>query len=124
MSTQLSQTLIPAVWEELKSATSSSPQTTSTTISTTTSDDVKTSLLSAQVAEAVKADFTKLDKQIVDTAAALLKSDKPFSEVFAGLKVASVGSCALYNPLAQLLHVAYVGDSRAVLGTQSPESGD
>jgi len=127
MSAQLKELLIPAVWEELKFATSTSTESISKTTITPTSDSAQTSPPASQVAEAVTTAFIKLDHQIISSASSLLQSDKPFSQIFSGLKVASAGSCALlalYDPHAQHLHVACVGDSRAVLGTRFPSSGD
>jgi pyruvate dehydrogenase phosphatase len=123
MSAQLKERLIPAVWDQLKSATSS---TTRNIPPSSSADNTQPSLPAVQVAEAVRKAFITLDKQIVDTAAESLKSDKPFSTIFSGLKVATAGSCALlalYDPLAQLLHVACTGDSRAVLGAPLTPTG-
>jgi len=62
----------------------------------------------------------------VSAAAAALQSTSPFSTIFSSLKTATAGSCALlalYDPLTQHLHVACLGDSRAVLGQKSSTTG-
>lgn len=67
--------------------------------------------------------FVDLDKLIIKTAEDAAESDQPLQEKVRRFAPAFAGSCALlslYDPRTSRLHVACTGDSRAVLGRQSP----
>ncbi|KAF7191041.1 [Pyruvate dehydrogenase [acetyl-transferring]]-phosphatase 1, mitochondrial, partial [Pseudocercospora fuligena] len=68
----------------------------------------------------IKKSFLQLDKEILDEAAKRIQSGGPLAEVVSAGAAAFSGSCALlalYDPARDILRVANVGDSRAVLGT-------
>lgn len=76
---------------------------------------------------AIKQAFVQLDNHIMDTAKTMVKRHGPGSaEAIAALAPATAGSCALlciYDPASRTLRTAVTGDSRAVLGAWSGESG-
>ncbi|KXS94109.1 hypothetical protein AC578_7509 [Pseudocercospora eumusae] len=68
----------------------------------------------------IKKSFLQIDKEILDEAAKRIQSGGPLAEVVSAGAAAFSGSCALlalYDPARDILRVANVGDSRAVLGT-------
>ncbi|KAI6080512.1 protein serine/threonine phosphatase 2C [Hypoxylon rubiginosum] len=68
--------------------------------------------------------FVDLDNSIIKAAEDAAESDLPLQEKVRRFVLAFAGSCALlslYDPGTRSLHVACVGDSRAVLGQQSPD---
>ncbi|KAM4065032.1 protein phosphatase 2C domain-containing protein [Hirsutella rhossiliensis] len=68
--------------------------------------------------------FVDLDNSIIKTAEDAAESDQPLQEKVRRFAPAFAGSCALlslYDPMTSRLHVACTGDSRAVLGRQSPD---
>ncbi|MCJ1306110.1 hypothetical protein MMC08_008928 [Hypocenomyce scalaris] len=70
--------------------------------------------------------FTTLDNDISSDGIAALSDARSHSEVQARLAPCYAGSCALlamYNPAESVVHVAGVGDSRAVLGRPLATTG-
>ncbi|QPG94308.1 hypothetical protein C2857_005659 [Epichloe festucae Fl1] len=68
--------------------------------------------------------FVHLDDSIIKAAEDASESDQPLQEKVRRFAPAFAGSCALlslYDPTTSRLHVACTGDSRAVLGRQSPQ---
>ena len=78
------------------------------------------------VDSAIKAAFRNLDDRIMETAKTAAAAHNPGSpDALSALAPAVAGSCALltiYDPLSSTLRTAVTGDSRAVLGSWSPES--
>lgn len=73
---------------------------------------------------AIMTAFVDLDKLIFKTAEDAAESDQPLQEKVRRFAPAFAGSCALlslYDPQTSRLSVACTGDSRAVLGRQSPD---
>lgn len=72
----------------------------------------------------IKAGFTELDDKLVKTAEAIMESDIPLPEKLSRLEASYAGSCSLltlFDPATRKLRVACTGDSRAVLGRQTPD---
>ncbi|KAK8915667.1 hypothetical protein H634G_07900 [Metarhizium anisopliae BRIP 53293] len=68
--------------------------------------------------------FVDLDNSIIKKAEDASESDQSLQERVRRFAPAFAGSCALlslYDPMTSRLHVACTGDSRAVLGQQSPD---
>lgn len=79
-----------------------------------------------RVQKAIETAFVQLDKEIVnDALSALNDQDIDPAEAICRIAPASSGSCAtliLLDPTSCVLHVACVGDSRAVLGRPAQDS--
>ncbi|KAL3474878.1 phosphatase 2C-like domain-containing protein [Aspergillus californicus] len=76
------------------------------------------------IQRAIAQAFSDLDDSIMNTALAAIQSKEPLSEKVKKCFPAFAGSCALlslYDPTTSSLHVACTGDSRAVLGHQTPD---
>ena len=75
-----------------------------------------------EVDQAIREAFVKLDEDLFAKAAEALEGPRFLNEAIAALQPAFAGSCAVvsfYNCDSQILRVANVGDSRAVLGRGS-----
>ncbi|KAI9368502.1 phosphatase 2C-like domain-containing protein [Aspergillus egyptiacus] len=73
---------------------------------------------------AIAQGFLDLDESIMNTALDARQSAEPLQEKVKKCLPAFAGSCALlslYDPATGTLHVAYTGDSRAVLGQRQPD---
>ena len=79
------------------------------------------------VDDSIRSTFTKIDNQIISRGLDVLKSGSAISDADKTiLAQAYAGSCALlamFNPSDRKLRIAVTGDSRAVLGRFSPETG-
>jgi pyruvate dehydrogenase phosphatase len=77
------------------------------------------------IQQTIKKSFQSIDDRIIQTAAnAIRDASAQKATIVAETTVASSGSCALlslYDPKSQVLRVANVGDSRAVLGRWDDE---
>ncbi|KAF5138770.1 Protein phosphatase 2C C10F6.17c [Metarhizium anisopliae] len=74
--------------------------------------------------DAIMKAFVDLDNSIIKKAEDASESDQSLQEKVRRFAPAFAGSCALlslYDPMTSRLHVACTGDSRAVLGQQSPD---
>jgi pyruvate dehydrogenase phosphatase len=72
-----------------------------------------------EVVRTIKATFLKVDDEIVERTGELIKAGGSLPEIVSAGATAFSGSCALvamYDPVREVLRVANVGDSRAVLG--------
>lgn len=80
---------------------------------------------SAAVTASLKSTFLTLDKDIIEDALSALQTAKSHTETISRIAPAGSGSCALlamHDPTTDILRVACVGDSRAVLGRRSSPS--
>jgi pyruvate dehydrogenase phosphatase len=80
----------------------------------------------ASVDQAIKHGFVALDDVFIQSAQQTMDSNASFAEKALRLTPGSNGSCALlalFDPSTRTLRVACTGDSRAVLGYQSPTDG-
>lgn len=78
---------------------------------------------SSVVDQAIKKAFLRLDRDIIETGIEAVVGRRFLGDAIAELDACYAGSCALvsiYERDSQLLRVACVGDSRAVLGRRSP----
>ncbi|KAL8709582.1 MAG: hypothetical protein Q9220_005674 [cf. Caloplaca sp. 1 TL-2023] len=74
--------------------------------------------------KAIKEAFLELDTDIMKEAIEAINGSRPLQQSLLDLSTADSGSCALlgfYNAPSQLLQVANLGDSRAVLGRRNIE---
>lgn len=72
--------------------------------------------------EAIKLGFLQLDNDIIQLALEAILGPTALNEALPDIEPANTGSCALvaiYDVVTQLLRVANVGDSRAVLGRRN-----
>ncbi|KAK3389157.1 phosphatase 2C-like domain-containing protein [Podospora didyma] len=79
----------------------------------------------AAIHRTLKAAFNELDDAFISPAQQTLDSDDlPLADKVSRITTGSNGSCALlslWDPSSRKLHVACTGDSRAVMGVQTPE---
>ncbi|TGJ86489.1 hypothetical protein E0Z10_g2247 [Xylaria hypoxylon] len=78
------------------------------------------------IRQAIRKAFTNLDDAIMRSAMIAVTSDEPTQDKLMKFAPCHAGSCALlsiYIPATKILHVACVGNSRAVLGRRSGTGG-
>ena len=79
-----------------------------------------------EIDRAMKDAFVRLDNDILKAATEAITGSIPLQRAMHTIEMAESGSCALlamYDVTSQLLRVACVGDSRAVLGRRKMEGG-
>ncbi|KAL8971952.1 MAG: hypothetical protein Q9183_000801 [Haloplaca sp. 2 TL-2023] len=90
------------------------------------SKEVLAACSAEEVDRAMKDAFVRLDNDILKAATEAITGSVPLQRAMHAIEMAESGSCALlamYDVTSQLLRVACVGDSRAVLGRRKMEGG-
>ncbi|KAL8873115.1 MAG: hypothetical protein Q9174_001362 [Haloplaca sp. 1 TL-2023] len=79
-----------------------------------------------EIDRAIRDAFLRLDNDILKAASEAITGSIPLQRAMHAIEIAESGSCALlamYDVTSQLLRVACVGDSRAVLGRRKMKGG-